>query len=106
MPALDRQALARRIADAQGRAVSDALTTDVDTACELVKREIGDNAVPEAIIAGAVEKVAVELSDQRLAPSGIRNFADVDSVVAVRVARDPMVAARPLLAPFLPLATS
>lgn len=106
MPALDRQALARRIADAQGRAVSDALTTDVDTACELVKREIGDNAVPEAIVSAAVEKVAVELSDQRLAPSGIRNFADVDSVVAVRVARDPMVAARPLLAPFLPLATS
>ena len=84
MPALDRQALARRIADAQGRAVSDALTTDVDTACELVKREISGLAVPDAIVVAAVEKVAVELSDQRLAPSGIRNFADVDSVVAVR----------------------
>lgn len=109
---MDTEAIARAIADSLNVAVTDALREDVATASALVANEIRGNehrfeGAAARVLATAVEKAAVELYDQRKAPSGIRNFADVDGgAVAVRVARDPMVAARPLLAPFLPMAFS
>ena len=63
--------------------------------------------MPAEILERATIEVAAELYHRRSAPNGIKNFADgFDGTAAIRVARDAMVAARPLLAPYLPLAIS
>lgn len=97
------------LADELNVAPTAALNDDVVTARALVGQAVrGYEArftTGRALTAfnRAIRKCAGELFDQRKAPSGIRNFADVDTMVTVRVARDPMVAARPILDPFLPL---
>jgi hypothetical protein len=93
-------------------APTDALNDDVVTARGLVAQAVSGYETrfaeepAQTVYNRAIRKCAGELYDQRKAPSGVRNFADMDSVTVVRVARDPMVAARPLLAPYLPLAVS
>lgn len=84
------------------------LDEDVRAARDLVTKEVGNYAVrvPPAILTKAIIKCACELFEQRKAPSGVRNFADADGAVVVRIARDPMTGARPILTPFLPLAFS
>lgn len=85
---------------------TDFLSDSVLEAIALVDRhcQAAPDSVPALIRDRAIVKVAAELYEQQNAPSGVRNFADMEGVTPVRVARDPMVAARPLLAPFLPLA--
>lgn len=57
--------------------------------------------VPDLITARATREVAGELWNRRDAPNGIKQYGDgAGGVIPVRVARDPMVAAYPLLAPF------
>lgn len=58
--------------------------------------------VPEAALHRAYIEAGSELYNRRAAPNGISQFAAADGS-AIRVARDPMVAANPILAPFLPL---
>ena len=48
----------------------------------------------------AVLEVGSELFHRRNAPNGVAQFAALDGA-PIRVARDPMVAARPLLSPYL-----
>ena len=73
----------------------------------LVADQIGGASVPDAIRDRAALEVAAELFHRRSAPNGIKSFADgLDGATAIRVARDALVAARPLLAPYLPLAVS
>lgn len=67
----------------------------------LVAQHIGDADVPAPISDRAALEVAAELFHRRQAPNGISQFATPDGGGAVRVARDPMVAAYPLLAPFV-----
>lgn len=100
--------LTQTTADELNVAPTDKLNEDVQTARALVAQELGTHAerVPPMILAKAIIKCACELFEQRKAPSGVRNFADADGAVVVRIARDPMTGARPILAPFLPLATS
>lgn len=76
----------------------------VDEATALVSRVAADavNPVPVEIIDRAVIEVGSELFHRRAAPNGISQFAALDGQ-PVRVARDPMNAARAILAPFLPL---
>lgn len=85
-----------------GVPVSSYLTECVSVAAHEVDRYIGASLVPEKVRERAVLEVAAELYHRRSAPNGIKNYADgFDGVAAVRVARDAMVAARPLLAPYL-----
>ncbi len=68
----------------------------------LVTAHVGSASVPAAVHARAVLEVGAELYHRRNAPGGvIAAYADLGAA-PVRVARDPMVAAYPLLAPYLP----
>lgn len=69
---------------------------------QLITDRIGPADVPAAIADRARLEVGSELYNRRNAPNGIAQFASPDGS-AIRVARDPMVAAYPLLAPYLPL---
>jgi hypothetical protein len=64
---------------------------------------IGDAVVPVAIHDRARIVVGAELYGQRAAPNGIAQFATFDGQSAIRVARDPMTGAYPLLSRFVPL---
>lgn len=74
----------------------------VEEAIELVENTVGDATVPDSVLDRAVIEAGSELFNRRTAPNGISQFAAADGA-PVRIARDPMVAARPILAPFLPL---
>lgn len=74
--------------------------TCYDEAETLVADFIGLSVVPEPIIARAVLEVGSELFHRRNAPNGVAQFASYDGQ-AIRVARDPMVAAYPLLARYM-----
>ena len=67
-----------------------------DEAHILVDKYIGTLTVPAAIIARAKLEVGSELYHRRNAPNGISQFAGFDGA-PMRVARDPMVSARPLI---------
>ncbi|QTX04115.1 hypothetical protein [Agromyces archimandritae] len=68
----------------------------------LVAALVGTTEVPAAVLDRARIEVGSELYNRRAAPNGISQFAAADGS-AIRVARDPMVAAYPILAPFLPV---
>lgn len=110
MPNTEFDPLTDQVAETLNVAPTRALNDDIMTARGLVAAYVKGyesrftHPAARAVLNRAIEKCAVELFDQRKAPSGIRNFSD--DGVTVRVARDPMVAARPLLAPLLPLAFS
>ncbi len=67
-----------------------------DDATELVNDHVGGNFVPAAKLALAILKTGAELYSQRDAPQGVSQFSDVNNN-PVRVARDPLVAAKPIL---------
>lgn len=75
-------------------------TTVVLEAAELVKTFVGDATVPDAVLDRAVLEVGSELYHRRQAPNGIAAGAGLD-VAPIRVARDPMVGAYPLLRPYV-----
>lgn len=70
-------------------------------ASDLVTRHIGDATVPQSAIDRAMLEVGSELFYRRQAPHGVAQFTGLDGA-PVRVARDPMVGAIPILAPYLP----
>lgn len=85
----------------------DYLRLCVAEATTLVGSQVGSSTIPQEVHDRAVMEVAAELYHRRSAPNGIKSFADgLDGASAIRVARDALVAARPLLAPYLPLAIS
>lgn len=90
---------------APGMPVTEYMTGCVSVASKLIESQIGGgNGIPQEIVDRATLEVAAELYHRRNAPNGIKNFADgFDGAGAIRVARDALVAARPLLAPYLPL---
>lgn len=59
------------------------------------------DAVPEEIIGRATLEVGAELFHRKNTKNGLSQFATADGQ-AVRIARDPMVAAYPLLNRYLP----
>lgn len=85
-----------------GAAASDVtfVTECVTQADALVTRFVGQASVPPAIVDRAVLEVGSELFHRRQAPSGIAQFATADGQSPIRVARDPMIAAYPILLPF------
>jgi hypothetical protein len=78
------------------------LESCADEAVALVARHAGTDIVviPVSVLTRAYVEVASELYNRRSAPNGITQFAAPDGS-AVRVARDPLVAAYPLLSPFM-----
>lgn len=71
------------------------------TAEALVSEFVGGHAVPDAILKRATLEVGAELVHRKQAPSGFAQFATPDGNGSQRVARDPLVAARPLLAAYV-----
>lgn len=65
----------------------------------MVRNHVGEAPIPEIILELAGYEVARELYTRRDAPGGVLStFGDVGPV---RLARDPMRAAYPILAPYL-----
>lgn len=67
----------------------------VDNRCGAAKAD-----VPVAVLQRAYIEVGSELFNRQSAPNGISQFASADGS-PIRIARDPMVAAEPILRPFL-----
>lgn len=72
-----------------------------EEATALVSRHAGSSDVPEAILNRAALEVGAELYHRRQAKNGISQFASPDGGAGIRIARDPMVAAYPILAPYV-----
>jgi hypothetical protein len=72
-----------------------------DEAHLLVDKFCGAVVVPATVLNRAKIECGSELYHRRSAPNGIAQFATLDGGSAVRVARDPMIAAYPLLAPYV-----
>ena len=73
-----------------------------EEASELVVAYVGAHDVPVRVQDRAVLEVGAELFHRRSAPGGITQFATLDGPSPVRMARDPMLGAYPLLDRFLP----
>ena len=71
-----------------------------DEAVALVNKFVGTATVPATILLRAKIECGSEFFHRRSAPNGIAQFATLDGGQAVRVARDPMIAAYPLLTPY------
>lgn len=83
-----------------GAADADFVQECLTEAQVLVGRYVGVAVVPEAVLDRAVKEVGSELFHRRQAPNGIAQFATPDAS-PVRVARDPMLGAYPILARWL-----
>lgn len=73
-------------------------------AADLVAAHVGAraSAVPARVMARAVLEVGADLYHRRSARNGIAGFEDTDMAPApVRINRDPLVPARPILAPWM-----
>lgn len=77
------------------------LVASVDEAIALVAHHIAQATVPEVVRDRAVIEVAADLFHRQQTRLGVVGFADND-LNPMRVTRDPMAAARPILAPYLP----
>lgn len=79
----------------------DAYATQCATeAAAMVTGEIGEHAVPAEVKARAVLEVGAELFHRRQSRNGIAGL-DSPEVAPMRIARDPMKAAMPILQPYL-----
>ena len=72
-------------------------------ATALVVAFVGTATVNADILQRAKIECGSELFHRRSAPNGIAQFATLDGGSAVRVARDPMIGAYPLLTPYVGL---
>lgn len=73
-----------------------------DEAHALVDTYIGTAVVPATVLKRAKIEVGSELYHRRSAPNGVAQFATLDGGSAIRVARDPMVGAYPILSRYMP----
>lgn len=85
--------------------LSGLLTRCLAESKDMVDNWVGQNPVPESIRDRAYVEVAADLWNRRNAPNGISNMqymtADGSSGAPIRIARDPMAAAYPILRPFV-----
>lgn len=77
------------------------VTSCWDEAVALITKFVGTKTVPATVLLRARIECGSELFHRRSAPNGIAQFATLDGGQAVRVARDPMIAAIPLLTPYV-----
>lgn len=72
----------------------------VDDAVQMLQAYVGSSVIPDRIANRAVLEVARELNTRALNPGGVFSaFADAGS--PVRLARDPLRAVYPMLAPYV-----
>lgn len=71
-----------------------------DEALALVTAYVGSAVVPQVILDRATLEVGSELFHRRNAPNGVAQFASLDGA-PIRVARDPMLGAYPILNRYL-----
>lgn len=102
---INTESVIKRLCDYVGQVQRDDFIVEcVQQASHLVSNYATNSAAPVEILDRAALEVAAELYHRRGAPNGIKQFADgFDGATAIRVARDPMVAARPLLDPYMPI---
>ena len=72
-------------------------------AIALVDKFVGTATVDADVLNRAYLECGSELFHRRSAPNGIAQFATLDGGSAIRVARDPMIGAIPILAPWVGL---
>ena len=84
-----------------GSADDDFLAQCLEASNALVSNYVGSADVPISVLDRAALEAASELFHRRSAPMGLTQFATMDGTSAIRVARDPMIAAYPLLSPYL-----
>lgn len=73
------------------------------SALALVTKHVGDAAtVPDEVLVLAVREVGADLFHRRKARNGVTTFGGVDGATPMRLNRDPMTAAYPILRPYLP----
>lgn len=84
-----------------GAPSGEAITHDLDAAHALVRKHTGSADVPTAVIRSAVLDVASDLYSRRQHHNGVVTFDSPDGVTALRVNRDPMASAYPLLRPYV-----
>jgi hypothetical protein len=70
-------------------------------AIALVTKFVGTATVDADVLNRAYLECGSELYHRRSAPNGIAQFATLDGGSSVRVARDPMIAAYPILVPWV-----
>jgi hypothetical protein len=73
----------------------------IDEATDMVVAFIGTATVPDSGKDRAILETVSELFHRRQAPSGVQQFAAFDGGPIVRVARDPMVGAYPILGRYM-----
>lgn len=73
----------------------------LDEAAALVDARIGSATVPVVVRRRAVREVAADLYYRRSARNGVVAFNNHEGGDIIRVNRDPMAPATPLLAPYL-----
>lgn len=78
--------------------VSSFVDSCLASATQMVSRFVGSGRVPGDVLDSAVLSCASELFHRRSAPNGVAQFADLGTTV--RIAKDPMNAAREMLLPF------
>lgn len=83
-------------------ASDDAFVADCWTeASALVSKFVGTATVNADVLNRAKIECGSELYHRRSAPNGVAQFATLDGGQAIRVARDPMIAAIPILLPWV-----
>lgn len=70
-------------------------------ATALVSKHVGDSTVPTAVLDRAVLEVGADLYHRRKARNGVTAFEGGDGGEPVRISRNPMLSAYPILRPFL-----
>lgn len=105
MSRLDADLLAHSLARFTGSKAADPFVVDcTNEAIDLVTAHADTrlDRVPAAVLRRAVVEVGADLFHRRAARNGVIAFDETEvSASPVRIGRDPLAAARPLLAPYL-----
>lgn len=96
------------------RAGDETVATSWSTATELVREFLTDHGfdlgvdlgvdpptIPAEVTTRAILEVGAELYHRKNTKNGFSQFATGETLSPLRIARDPLVAARPILAPYL-----
>lgn len=92
-----------RLAHFVGATLGDTYVSSCATEAKaLVSHLVGEKEVPAEVLERAVIEVGADLYHRRSARNGIAGFEDSDMGASpIRISRDPLAAARPILQPFL-----
>lgn len=84
-----------------GASSGEAIEADLNAGEALVTKHIGSATVPPAVVRAAVLDVTSDLYSRRQHHNGVVTFDTPDGITPMRVNRDPMASAYPLLRPYV-----